>query len=414
MQTHPDLDTLRRLRTLSQFSDEQLKQLADSLSIQTAGKRVRLVELGCSEHFSLYLLQGSVSLTARDGGKKDYHSESESTGELTPIAQIRPCMYDVDVISEAKYIKIDAKQLTQFSHQLDDEEQFEVEMIEQTKEESELTMQLFRDMTSDNVNLPSLPDVALRIQQTFNDELADVDSICRIIQSDPAITAKLIMVANSPLYLGLGNIESLNQAVIRLGLETTQQLVFSYALKELFKSESALIKKRMQTLWQHSRKVASLSKIIARLATSFDPEQAQLAGLIHDLGEIAILQYAQEHSSLCDDEEKLLLVVKNLRPQITSMLLSKWNFGGEFVSVGEQSEEWFRNPSNEADLCDLVMIAQYHSLIGTSEMANLPPISKLPAFAKLGMSELTAADIIAFMAESKVEIEQIEDLLGNI
>jgi HD-like signal output (HDOD) protein len=412
LQTHPDLVTLRRLRTLSQFSDDQLTQLAKDLSIQTASKRTRLVELGCSENFSLYLLQGSVSLTARDGGKKEHNSDP--SGELNPVAQIRPCMFDVDVIKKATYLKINADQLTQFAHQVDEEESFEVETIEQTKEESELTMLLFRDMTSGNVNLPSLPNVALRIQQEISSDNVDADSISRIIQSDPAITAKLIMVANSPLYLGRGNIESLTKAVVRLGLVTTQQLVISYALKELFKSKSTLINRRMQALWQHSRKVASLGKILARLTTSIDPEKAQLAGLIHDLGEIAILQYAQDHSNLCDDEEKLLLVIKNLRPQITSMLLSKWNFGGEFVSVGEESEAWFRNPSNEPDLCDLIMVAQYHSMIGTPEMAQLPPISKLPAFSKLGMSELTPPQLLAFMAESKTEIDQIEALLGDI
>jgi HD-like signal output (HDOD) protein len=157
-----------------------------------------------------------------------------------------------------------------------------------------------------------------------------------------------------------------------------------------------------------------LSRILAGKLGGFDPEQAQLAGLVHDLGEIAILQYAQEHSNLCDDEEKLLRVVRNLRPQITGMLLSKWSFGGEFVSVGEESEDWFRNPSNEPDLCDLVMIAQYHSFIGTAEIGQLPPISKLPAFSKLGLNELSLSQIMEFMNESKQEIEQIEALLGDI
>lgn len=420
MQDKPNLKTLRRLRTLSQFSDEQLIKLAENLSIQIASKRTRLIEVGCSESFSLYILEGSVCITARDGAKKDY--QSNPAGELTPIAQIRPCMYDVDVTQAVRFLKIDSNQLTEFAQKVSPtenknenaSENFEVTTISQSREESELTMHLFKDMTSGNVNLPSLPDVAMRIQQAFTTDNVDADTISRIIQSDPAITAKLIMVSNSPLYLGRDNIESLNQAVVRLGLETTQQLVMSYALKELFKSKSSLIKKRMQALWRHSRKVASLSKILARLTNNFDPERAQLAGLIHDLGEIAILQYAQDHSNLCEDEEKLLQVVKNLRPQITSMLLSKWNFGGDFVNVGEESEEWFRNPSNEPDLCDLILIAQYHSMIGTPEMAKLPPISKLPAFSKLGMGELTSPQILAFMAESKTEIEQIEALLGDV
>jgi HD-like signal output (HDOD) protein len=410
----PDLATLRRLRTLSQFSDEQLIKLSGKLSIQTARKETRLIEVGCSEQFNLYLLEGCVCITARDGEKKHY--QSNPNDELLPIAKIRPSLYNVDVTLTAKYLRIDPNQLTEFAQKVIEKkyENFEVTTIMQSREENELTMQLFRDMTSDNVNLPSLPNVAHRIQQAFMTDNVDADTISRIIQSDPAITAKLIMVANSPLYLGRGNTESLNQAVVRLGLETTQQLVFTYALKELFKSKSVLIKKRMQALWQHSRKVASLSKVLAQLTTSIDPEQAQLAGLIHDLGEIAILQYAEDHTSLFDDEEKLLQVIKNLRPQITSMLLSKWNFGGEFVSVGEESEAWFRNPSNEPDLCDLIMIAQYHSMIGTPEMAQLPPISKLPAFSKLGMSELTPAQILAFMAESKAEIEQIDALLGGV
>lgn len=412
MQNQPTIKTLRRLRTLSQFSDEQLKQLASNLSIETARKSTRLVELGCCEHFSLYLLQGKISLTAKDGVVKNH--QSEPTGELSPLAQIRPCMYDVDVIEQASYLKIHENQLTAFAHQIDKDGEFEVITIEQTSEENELTIQVFKDITSGNVNLPSLPDVAQRIQKAFTTTSVDADTIGRIIQSDPAITAKIIMVANSPLYLGRGNIESLHQAVVRLGLETTQQLVITYALKELFKSNSGTIKRHMRALWQHSRKVASLSRILAGKLGGFDPEQAQLAGLVHDLGEIAILQYAQEHSNLCDDEEKLLRVVRNLRPQITGMLLSKWSFGGEFVSVGEESEDWFRNPSNEPDLCDLVMIAQYHSFIGTAEIGQLPPISKLPAFSKLGLNELSLSQIMEFMNESKQEIEQIEALLGDI
>ena len=84
-----------------------------------------------------------------------------------------------------------------------------------------------------------------------------------------------------------------------------------------------------------------------------------------------------------------------------------------FPSVRE-SEDWFRNPTDQADLCDLVMIAQYHSFIGTPTMSHLPPISKLPAFSKLGLSMDKPADIMAFIQESKTEIEIIEKLLGIV
>ncbi|TDJ27008.1 MAG: HDOD domain-containing protein [Gammaproteobacteria bacterium] len=340
--------------------------------------------------------------------------ESQADGELNPIAQIRPCIYDIDAASEVKYIKIYTDQLTEFAQQLEqrDSDDIDVFTIEQSAQENELTIQLFQDLMTGNVALPSLPDVAQRIQQAFSQKAVNVGVLANIIHSDPAITAKLIMISNSVLYRGQDHIDTLNQAIVRLGLETTQKQVMTYAVNELFREKSSAMKAKMQKLWKHSQKVASLSRILARKSKLFDPSMAQLAGLIHDLGEIAILQYAQEHTEMYDDDNKLPQAIRALRPQITSMLLHKWNFSDELVTVGEESEDWFRNPQDEADLCDLVMIAQYHSFIGTPEMKNLPPISKLPALAKLGMDELGPKESIEFLKQSKQEIQAIEALLA--
>jgi hypothetical protein len=110
----------------------------------------------------------------------------------------------------------------------------------------------------------------------------------------------------------------------------------------------------------------------------------------------------------------LMTAVKKLRPQITGMLLNQWGFGTEFATVGEECEDWFRNPDDKPDLCDLVLIAQYHALIGTPEMKHLPPVASLPAFAKLGMADLGVEQIIEFLKRSRTEIEAIEVHLGAI
>ena len=414
MQTsdHPGIQTLRRLRTLSQFSDPQLRKLSENLTIYSAPKKQRLIARGCAELFSLYLLEGTITTIAVDGVSKTIKSQPD--GELSPVAQIRPCIYDVDAESEVRYIKIYIDQLTEFAQQLEQQnsDDMEVFTIEQSDHENELTIKLFQDLMTGNVALPSLPDVAQRIQQAFTQKSANVGLLANIIQSDPAITAKIIMISNSVLYRGQDHIDTLNQAIVRLGLEATQKQVMTYAVNELFREKSSAMKTKMQKLWKHSQKVASLSRILARKSKCFDPAIAQLAGLIHDLGEIAILQYAQEHTEMYDDENKLPQAIRTLRPQITSMLLHKWNFSDELVTVGEESEDWFRNPQDEVDLCDLVMLAQYHSFIGTPEMKNLPPISKLPALAKLGMDELGPKQSIEFLKQSKQEIEAIEALLA--
>ncbi len=411
--SQPTINTLHRLRTLKQFSDSQLGQLAEQLSVETATKRTRLISRGETDEFSLYLLSGKVLTIAKDNTEKSI--ESVANGDLTPIAHIRPSMYDVVADCNIEYIKIPASLLIGFAQQVESEDtNMDVVTIEQTNEECILTIRLFQDITSGNINLPSLPDVAQRIQQAFSQPNLDTDTIARIIQSDPSITAKLIMVANSALYAGAAQISTLKDAIVRIGLEATRKQVIIYVVKELFKSKSADIKSKMQRLWIHSRRVAAFSRVLAKLTRLVDPEQAQLAGLIHDLGEIAILQFVQENPELYEDDDKLMHAIRNLRPQITSMLLHKWNFTDELVTVGEESEDWFRNPGDEAELCDLVMISQYHSFIGTDEMKLLPPIGKLSAFAKLGLTTDNPAEIVAFMKESKAEIDIIENLLGTV
>ena len=409
---HPGIETLRRLRTLSQFTDPQLRTLSEYLTVYSAPKKKRLIARGCAELFSLYLLEGTITTITADGVSKTI--ESQEDGELFPIAQIRPSFYDVDASTEVRYLKIYIDQLTEFAQQLEQQDSgdMEVVIIEQSEQDNELTIQLFQDLMTGNVALPSLPDVAQRIQLAFTDKAVNVDVLANIIQSDPAITAKLIMISNSVLYRGQDHIDTINQAIVRLGIETTRKQVMTYAVNELFREKSTEMKAKMQKLWKHSQNVASLSRILARKSKRFDPAMAQLAGLIHDLGEIAILQYAQEHTEMYDDENKLPQAIRTLRPQITSMLLHKWNFSDELVTVGEESEDWFRNPQDEVDLCDLVMLAQYHSFIGTPEMKNLPPISKLPALAKLGMDELGPKQSIEFLKQSKQEIEAIEALLA--
>ncbi len=412
---HPDINTLRRIRSLSQFDDTQLNGLAAKLSLQSADRGQCLIDLGSCEKYSLYLVEGGLRAITHDQQETRFNYAAD--GELFPIAQIRPSMYRVVADEPARYFKLYSDQLTEFAqHEINDApaDEFDVLEFDQTQEQSLFTIQLFQDLIGDNLNLPSLPDIAQRIQQAFADGLVNAETVGAIIQSDPVITAKIIMVANSALYGGRAPIESLQQAVVRLGLETTRKLVMTYSVKELFDSKTSDMKSHMHAVWKHSQHVASLCRLLADRLDGFDAEQCQLAGLVHDIGEVAILQYAQEHEELRNDPEKLLESVKSLRPQITGMLLDQWNFGPEFVIVGQECEEWFRNPADQPDLCDLVLIAQYHAMIGTPEQKNLPPIAALPAFAKLGMADLDIKQIIEFMKQSRDKIRTIEAHLASL
>ena len=413
--SHPDIACLRRVRSLSQFSDEQLANLAASLEIETAGSGQCLIDLGSCEKFSLYLIEGVLRAITHD--QRETHFAYADEGELFPIAQVRPSIYRVVADEPVRFFRLYSEQLTDFArHEIEDESGADIDLVEidEATEQSMFTIRLFKDLLAGDLKLPSLPDVAQRIQQAFADNLATADTVGVIIQSDPVITAKMIMVANSALYGGRAPIESLQQAVVRLGFENTRKLVMTYVIKDLFDSKTSEMKSHMHAVWKHSQHVASLCRLLAGSLDGFDVEQAQLAGLVHDIGEVAILQYAQQHEELRDNLEKLLEAVKLMRPQITGMLLDEWKFGPEFVTVGQECEDWFRNPADEPDLCDLVLIAQYHAMIGTPRQRSLPPIAALPAFAKLGMGNLDIAQVIEFMKKSQDKIKSIEAHLGSL
>ncbi len=186
-----------------------------------------------------------------------------------------------------------------------------------------------------------------------------------------------------------------------------------YAACQLFQSKTAAMRRRMQALWKNCRKISAFSRVLATRCERFDPEVAQLAGLLADLGIVAILDYAQKHDDLYDDDAALEQTIRALHSQINGMLLYQWNLGDDLVTVGEESHDWFRNHRDEADLCDLVLVARFYSLMGTGVVDKLPGLSKLPAFRKLELG-FSAEDSLDFIAESEAEVAAIESMLGAV
>src|SRR5690554_1285282 len=89
----------------------------------------------------------------------------------------------------------------------------------------------YQEMRAKTLVLPTLPDISLKIRKAINDERANNSKIARIVQIDPAITARLIHVANSPIYHGRKKIESCPEALTRLGLRAAQHLITTFCLK---------------------------------------------------------------------------------------------------------------------------------------------------------------------------------------
>ncbi len=265
----------------------------------------------------------------------------------------------------------------------------------------------------EKLKLPTIPDVAMKIRRAINDHTANNIKIAKVVQMDPAITARLIHISNSPLYIGRRKIESCPEALTRLGLRAAQDLITSFSLKTVFKAKTKFIRNRMHELWAHSSYVASICAVLAHKTPGFDPDRAMLAGLIHDIGIVPILTLADNHPELASNPEHLDRTIKDFRGELGSMIVRKWNFPSDFEDIILNAENWHRNDKDEPDYTDLVIVSQLHSFIGEVSIHKYPRMDTIPAYDKLVTGRLDADLSMNILETAKDEIWQIQRMLTN-
>ncbi len=274
-----------------------------------------------------------------------------------------------------------------------------------------LYLDCYKYMQSDKLALPTIPDVSIKIRRAINEPSANSSKIARVVQIDPSITARLIKISNSPLYRGRRKIESCPEAITRLGLKAAQDIVTVFAMKAVFNAKSGLIRRKMQELWSHSSHVAAISAVLAHKTPGFDPDRAMLAGLVHDIGVVPILAYADRQPDLLAVPGDLAEAVRELRTQIGVQIIRKWDFPSDFEDVVVYAEDWYRDSGPQATYSDIVMISQLHSYIGKVDPKRMPKMDELPAYKKLAAGNLDADLSINILDQVKDEIENIRSML---
>ncbi|MFA5983168.1 MAG: HDOD domain-containing protein [Methylococcaceae bacterium] len=275
---------------------------------------------------------------------------------------------------------------------------------------NKLLLDCYRNLESDNLILPTIPDVSFKIRRAINDDKANNSKIARVVQIDPSITARLIKISNSPLYRGRKQIESCPEALTRLGLKASQNIITAFSIKSVFTAKSGLIRRKMIELWTHSSYVGAISAVFAHKIPGFDPDRAMLAGLIHDIGIVPILTYADNHVDIISQPQDLAEAVKKLRIHIGLQIIKKWDFPIDFEDVVENAENWYRKTDAPPNYSDIVMISQLHSFIGKIDIKKMPKLDDLPSYQKLS-AYLDAKESMNILDNAKDEIEAIRQML---
>ncbi len=269
--------------------------------------------------------------------------------------------------------------------------------------------QLLEDLENDKLVLPTLPEVALKVRDTLEDENSSLMDVAKIITSDAALSARMIQVSNSPLLRASSPIETVEAAVTRMGGNMIRNLVTSMVMEQMFQATSDVTDRRLRKIWEHSTEVAAISHALTSEFTKLQPDQALLAGLVHDIGALPILSRAEDYPELLDDEASLDRIITSVHTTIGAEILRKWNFPEELVNVAADHEDLKYNSENGPDYVDVVIVANLQSLIGTDHPLTKLDWSSVPSFSKLGLQpEVSVVD----MDETNANIEAARAALG--
>ncbi len=289
-------------------------------------------------------------------------------------------------------------------------------MIELTTDSSSpisgLFSKVYRDILADSATLPSMPDVALRIRAAMQQPNCSAASVGKALSIDSGAAAYLLRIANSAFYGGVAPIQDIENAVSRLGMDTTRNLITAYALRAMFQTRSAALAELMRDTWHQSARVAALASVIADRCPGFSTDRAMLAGLLQNIGVLPLVNALEARSGLDADAQQVRNTIETFSPKTGAVLLKHWNFDDEIVEVARSRGDWWRNPSPTPDLADLVLVARLHSYVGTEEMRDLPFINETPAFLKLPLGEMNPDASLAFLREAESEVQEVMRLLG--
>lgn len=198
-------------------------------------------------------------------------------------------------------------------------------------------------------DIATLPGVATKILSLIENENTNLNIISKLVESDPALSLKVLRVSNSPLFAGRSEVTNMNQAIMNLGFNRLTNVILSVSIFSKFLvTKNHSIIKYIDKFWWHSSSVGVVTKTLAHnLGKSFHDKEF-LAGMLHDLGKIALIQY---------DSESYKTILESLENDNVKLDVEyeKEIFGFTHLDIGYELAKKWRLPADFAE------VIYYHS-----------------------------------------------------
>ena len=180
-------------------------------------------------------------------------------------------------------------------------------------------------------SLPRLPEAVIQCAKVVDSPRCDVLDLADTLNAEPSVAARVAAIANSAFFAGPEPVYTARDAVVRMGIRETRNVVMGVALRDLFLEGPGYARQRRE-LWQHSLATAAFAQgILCEIA--FDDSAGFLAGLAHDLGRAAVFTWASEIEGGPPPVENVAPLADALHAELGALILQHWRLGNDLVQA---------------------------------------------------------------------------------
>ncbi len=245
------------------------------------------------------------------------------------------------------------------------------------------------ELDANRLVLPTLPDIAIRVRDAVSHSDISAKELSEIIVTDAALSAQIIRMVNSSLYRGATEITNIQSAVSRLGNNTIRTIVTSLVMKQMFRPSSKELGTLFKQTWEQSVNVSSISRALCNFVPHLNPDEAMLAGLIHQIGKLPILVLVENIPEFRDSPTRMSKLLEKAHPAVGKLIMDTWDFPDDLKPVASEYVNFRYNAGEKGDYVDVVQVAFLQSIVGTDHPACRVDCTAVPSFAKLGFSAET-------------------------
>lgn len=287
---------------------------------------------------------------------------------------------------------------------LEQTENYKKDDLYMSTENALLTI-LVEKINNDTLVLPTLPEVAVKVREAADNPEINLMDMGDVIAHDPALSARMIKVANSAFLGRTVKVSTLNQAVTRIGLSQIKNIATAMAMEQLFVSKNKVVKEYLSKSWQKTVDVASSAITLLSLHlkdnkhSSLNIDTITLASLVYNIGILPILTEAERHQEVFANPQFLAQAIQKLGGRIGGHIMRAWDFTDEFVEVAELWANPEYKPENPCYVDFIRMAAISEGLLNVADKEK-----SLQAYVDKGV----LSDV------SVLESEEYSELLNDV